>query len=43
MTTGDTLRNLMLSGQDENGMDETNELTYLFFEAYKRSGKANRI
>lgn len=40
MTTGDTLRNLMLSGQDENGMDETNELTYLFLEAYQRSGKA---
>ena len=40
MTTGDTLRNLMLSGQNENGMDETNELTYLFLEAYKRSGKA---
>lgn len=36
MTTGDTLRNLMLSGQNEKGEDETNELTYLFLEAYER-------
>ena len=34
--TGDTLRNLMLSGQDENGSDVTNELTWLFLEAYRR-------
>lgn len=30
MGTGDTLRNLMLSGQNEKDEDETNELTYLF-------------
>ncbi|MDF2871915.1 MAG: hypothetical protein K0R05_3490 [Anaerocolumna sp.] len=38
--TGDTLRNLMLSGQDTNGYDETNELTYLFLEAYEKQGDA---
>lgn len=36
MVTGDTLRNLMFSGQDEKGNDETNELTYLFLEAYEK-------
>lgn len=40
MGTGDTLRNLMLSGQDANGNDETNDLTYLFLEAYKKQGDA---
>ena len=40
MTTGDTLRNLMLSGQDEKGEDETNELTYLFLEAYEKTQDA---
>lgn len=40
MTTGDTLRNLMLSGQNEKGEDETNELTYLFLEAYERTQDA---
>lgn len=40
MTTGDTLRNLMLSGQDENGEDQTNELTYLFLEAYEKTQDA---
>ncbi len=40
MTTGDTLRNLMLSGQDEKGEDQTNELTYLFLEAYERTQDA---
>lgn len=34
MGTGDTLRNLMLSGQDEKGRDQTNELTWLFLKAY---------
>lgn len=34
---GDTLRNLMLSGQDEKGKDETNELTYLFLKAYEKT------
>lgn len=38
--TGDTLRNLMLSGQNENGEDETNELTYLFLESYAKTGDA---
>ena len=38
--TGDTLRNLMLSGQDEEGRDETNELTYLIMEAYLRKPDA---
>lgn len=38
--TGDTLRNLMLSGQDESGRDQTNELTWLFLEAYERTGDA---
>lgn len=38
--TGDTLRNLMLSGQDEDGRDQTNELTWLFLEAYERTGDA---
>ena len=40
MRTGDTLRNLMLSGQDEQGVDQTNPLTYLFLEAYERTGDA---
>lgn len=40
MTTGDTLRNLMLSGQNSLGEDETNELTYLFLEAYERTQDA---
>lgn len=40
MGTGDTLRNLMLSGQDASGNDETNEVTYLFLEAYKKLGDA---
>lgn len=40
MTTGDTLRNLMLSGQNEDGEDETNELTYLFLEAYEETQDA---
>lgn len=40
MSTGDTLRNLMLSGQDALGRDQTNELTYLFLEAYERTGDA---
>ena len=34
MGTGDTLRNLMLSGQDEKGRDQTNALTWLFLKAY---------
>lgn len=38
--TGDTLRNLMLSGQNSAGDDETNELTYLFLEAYEKMPKA---
>lgn len=38
--TGDTLRNLMLSGQDENGNDQTNELTWIFLEAYECTGDA---
>lgn len=38
--TGDTLRNLMLSGQDESGRDQANELTWLFLEAYERTGDA---
>lgn len=38
--TGDTLRNLMLSGQDATGKDQTNELTYLFLEAYEKTGDA---
>ncbi len=38
--TGDTLRNLMLSGQDEGGRDLTNELTWVFLEAYERTGDA---
>lgn len=40
MTTGDTLRNLMLSGQNSAGEDETNELTYLFLEAYEKTQDA---
>ncbi|MGI6254214.1 MAG: pyruvate formate lyase family protein [Acutalibacter sp.] len=40
MSTGDTLRNLMLSGQDAQGNDETNPLTYLFLEAYEKTGDA---
>lgn len=40
MTTGDTLRNLMLSGQNAEGEDETNELTYLFLEAYEKTQDA---
>lgn len=40
MNTGDTLRNMMLSGQDEKGNDQTNELTYLFLEAYQQTGDA---
>lgn len=40
MGTGDTLRNLMLSGQNEDGEDETSELTYLFLEAYEKTGDA---
>lgn len=40
MSSGDTLRNLMLSGQDARGTDETNELTYLFLEAYERAPDA---
>lgn len=40
MNRGDTLRNLMLSGQDEEGRDQTNELTYLFLEAYWQTGDA---
>lgn len=40
MSRGDTLRNLMLSGQNEKGEDETNELTWLFLEAYERSPDA---
>lgn len=40
MNTGDTLRNLMLSGQDKEGRDTTNELTYLFLEAYQRTNGA---
>lgn len=40
MGTGDTLRNLMLSGQDVKGNDETNEVTYLFLEAYEKLGDA---
>lgn len=38
--TGDTLRNLMLSGQDEEGRDQTNELTWIFLEAYALTGDA---
>lgn len=38
--TGDTLRNLMLSGQDENGRDETCEVTYLLMEAYEKTPDA---
>ena len=34
VNTGDTLRNLMLSGQDASGKDQTNEITYLILEAY---------
>jgi len=30
---GDTLINLMLGGQDENGNDQTNELSYIMLEA----------
>ncbi len=40
MGTGDTLRNLMLSGQDAEGNDETNEVTYLLLEAYEKLGDA---
>lgn len=40
ISTGDTLRNLMLSGQNEKGEDETNELTYLFLEAYEKTQDA---
>lgn len=40
METGDTLRNLMLSGQNAAGEDETNKLTYLFLEAYERTQDA---
>ncbi|MDO4331317.1 MAG: pyruvate formate lyase family protein [Eubacteriales bacterium] len=40
MNTGDTLRNLMLSGRNAAGEDETNELTYLFLEAYERTQDA---
>ena len=40
MSTGDTLRNLMLSGQNGKGEDETNELTYLFLEAYEKTQDA---
>lgn len=40
MSTGDTLRNLMLSGQNDKGEDETNELTYLFLEAYEKNQDA---
>lgn len=40
MSAGDTLRNLMLSGKNEEGKDDTNELTYLFLEAYERTGDA---
>ena len=40
MSRGDTLRNLMLSGQNEKGEDETNELTWLFLEAYERTPDA---
>lgn len=38
--TGDTLRNLMLSGQDCFGQDETCEVTYLLLEAYEMSPDA---
>ena len=38
--TGDTLRNLMLSGQDAKGNDQTNEITYLILEAYGNTGGA---
>lgn len=40
MNTGDTLRNVMLSGQGPEGEDETNELTYLFLEAYEKTQDA---
>ena len=40
MIRGDTLRNLMLSGQNAAGEDETNELTCLFLEAYERTRDA---
>lgn len=40
MMTGDTLRNLMLSGQNAEGEDVTNELTYLFLDAYERTRDA---
>lgn len=40
MATGDTLRNVMLSGQGPEGEDETNELTYLFLEAYEKTQDA---
>ena len=40
LRAGDTLRNLMLSGQDEAGKDQTNELTWIFLEAYERAGDA---
>ena len=32
-TTGDTLRNVMVGGQDRHGQDATNDLSYLFLEA----------
>lgn len=38
--TGDTLRNLMLSGQDAKGNDQTNEITYLILAAYENTGGA---
>lgn len=38
INTGDTLRNLMLSGQDAKGNDQTNEITYLILVAYENTG-----
>ena len=40
INTGDTLRNLMLSGQDAKGNDQTNEITYLILEVYEHTGGA---
>ena len=40
INTGDTLRNLMLSGQDAKGNDQTNEITYLILVAYENTGGA---
>lgn len=38
--TGDTLKNLMLGGQNENGEDATNDLTMIFLDCAIESRKA---